>query len=67
MTRTRLLWILWIGLTLLIGTAALARLYVAGDRTVLLPGQTAGVHHQIEIACETCHTSKAFADQNTLR
>ncbi|SPF78419.1 ammonia-forming cytochrome c nitrite reductase subunit c552 [Pseudoprimorskyibacter insulae] len=67
MTRNRLLWILWITLTLFLAGAGLARLYIAGDRTVLTPGQTDGVHHQLEIACETCHTSSAFASQSKIR
>ena len=61
MTRTVFLWVLWSFITVLVAGTAVARLYVAGDRTVLLPGQTAGVHHQIEIACDTCHTSAPFA------
>jgi len=60
---TRVLWILWIGLTLALATAATARLYIAGGRTAFLPGETHGVHHQIEIACETCHTAAPFASE----
>jgi predicted CXXCH cytochrome family protein len=67
MTRNRFLWILWALATVLIAGSALARLYIAGDRTVLLPGQTAGAHHQLEIACETCHTSAPFASAAKLR
>jgi hypothetical protein len=67
MTRNRLLWIVWIVLTLGLAGAAAARLYIAGDRTVLLPGQTDGVHHQLEISCETCHTSTPFATQKKIR
>lgn len=67
MTRNRLLWVLWTVATVFIAGTALARLYVGGDRTVLLPGQTAGVHHQLEIACETCHTSPPFAGQAKVR
>ncbi|WP_425404262.1 cytochrome c3 family protein [Hwanghaeella sp.] len=67
MTRTFLLWVLWSFITVLVAGTAMARLYVAGDRTVLLPGQTAGVHHQIEIACDTCHTSSPFASVGKVR
>ncbi len=67
MRRNTFLWILWIALTLGLAGTALARLYVGGDRTTLLPDNTAGVHHQIEIACETCHTSKPFAGQTKIR
>ncbi len=65
--RNRILWALWIGLTLTFAGVAVARIYVTGDRTALLPGQTDGVHHQIEMACETCHTSKPFASQAKIR
>ena len=65
--RNRLLWALWIGLTLMLAAGASARLYLGGDRTTFLPGDTAGVHHQIEMACETCHTSKPFATQAKIR
>ena len=67
MISNRLLWIVWIVSTLGIASVAMARLYVSGDRTDLMPGQTDGVHHQLEIACETCHTSPAFANQATVR
>ncbi|MGH1356473.1 MAG: ammonia-forming cytochrome c nitrite reductase subunit c552 [Thalassovita sp.] len=65
--RTSLLWSLWIIGTLAIGGAFAARLYLGGDRTTFLPGETAGVHHQIEMACETCHTSNDFSDQKKIR
>ena len=59
--RTTLLWSLWIIGTLAIAGAVATRLYLGGDRTAFLPGDTAGVHHQIEMACETCHTSDDFS------
>ena len=67
MISNRLLWLVWIVATLGIAGVATARLYVSGDRTDLMPGQTDGVHHQLEIACETCHTSPPFADQAKIR
>lgn len=67
MTGTKMLWLLWIGLTLLGSGIILTKLYVGGDRSALLPGQTAGAHHQLEIACETCHISKPFASQSKIR
>ncbi|MBO9463696.1 cytochrome c3 family protein [Tropicibacter sp. R15_0] len=63
MSRTVLLWGLWALLTALGASAVFAALYINGDRSALLPGQTAGAHHQLEIACETCHTAKPFASQ----
>ncbi|MCC0057394.1 MAG: ammonia-forming cytochrome c nitrite reductase subunit c552 [Rhodobiaceae bacterium] len=37
-------------------------MYVGGKRDLLLIGGTTSAHHQIELACETCHTSGLFAD-----
>ncbi|MEO0828998.1 MAG: cytochrome c3 family protein [Pseudomonadota bacterium] len=63
----RILWIVWVVGTFAVAAAAYARLYVGGDRTAFMPGESSGVHHQIELACETCHTSDAFADAKTIR
>lgn len=65
--KTRTLWMIWIAFTLVLAGGAFARLYLGGERTAFLPGETAGVHHQIELACETCHTSKPFAKQSKVR
>lgn len=67
MTRTQFLWVFWLAATLVLAGFLLSKIFVAGDRTVLLPGQTAGAHHQIDIACETCHVSKPFASEAKLR
>ena len=34
---------------------------VGGDRRMLPIGETTDAHHQIEMACETCHAAPAFA------
>ena len=34
---------------------------VGGNRTIFLVGETSDAHHQIELACETCHTSPVFS------
>lgn len=65
--RVRYLWFLWIAFSLLLAGGAFARLYLGGDRTTFLPGNTSGVHHQIELACETCHTSDDFENQAAIR
>ena len=41
----------WVATTMVVG----------GDRSALLIGQTTDAHHQIEMACETCHAAPAFA------
>ncbi|MCI4661979.1 MAG: cytochrome c3 family protein [Neomegalonema sp.] len=55
------LWLIWILGTLVLAGFLLVKMYLAGDRTDLLIGQTSGVHHQFEVACETCHTADPFA------
>ena len=46
----------------LIATAFVAvRMVVGGDRGMLPIGETTDAHHQIEMACETCHAAPAFA------
>jgi len=65
--RNRFLWIVWILATLVVVGIFATRLYFAGDRTTFMPGATSGVHHQFEIACETCHTSDPFDKQKTVR
>jgi len=60
-------WALWAVITIAAAAYAGKTLYVSGDRTALLPGQTTGVHHQFEIACDTCHTSDNFEDVNSVR
>ncbi|KAJ54420.1 hypothetical protein ACMU_18505 [Actibacterium mucosum KCTC 23349] len=67
MLRNRTLWLIWIALTLIIAGVAFTRLYLGGPRLTFMPGETAGVHHQIELACETCHTSSPFASQKKVR
>jgi len=65
--RNKYLWVAWVVLTLCLAGGAFARLYLGGERTTFMPGETAGVHHQIELACETCHTSTPFASQKKIR
>ncbi len=65
--RTYLFWALWLALSLAGAVFAAKTLYISGDRTVLLPGQTTGVHHQFEVACNTCHVSDNFEDVASVR
>ena len=65
--RTYLFWALWAVLSLASAVYAAKALYVSGDRSVLLPGQTTGVHHQFEVSCHTCHTSDDFEDVASVR
>ncbi len=65
--NTKLFWAVWALLSIAGALYAAKTLYVTGDRTVLLPGETTGVHHQFEISCHTCHTSDDFEDVNSVR
>ena len=61
MTRNALLWLVWMLVTLCAGVALAAVMYVGGSRDALLIGKTTGAHHQIEMACDACHTADFYA------
>jgi hypothetical protein len=52
-----MLWLLWIALTVPSGLLVLAVIFYGGNRSFLLIGKTTHGHHQIELACDACHTS----------
>ena len=52
-----MLWMLWIAITVPVGLYVLAVIVYGGNRSFLLIGKTTSGHHQIELACDTCHTS----------
>jgi hypothetical protein len=66
MSRTVLLWLIWTALTVPVGLYALATIVYGGNRSFLLIGKTTSGHHQIELACDTCHTS-IFGDAEVLQ
>ena len=51
------LWILWLLITLALVAYLGYRLLAADDSSIFLLGQTSHGHHQIELACSSCHTS----------
>lgn len=51
-----------VGATLLGAAYVAATMVVGGDRRLLLVGKTTDAHHQIEMACETCHAAPTFSD-----
>ena len=61
MPRSVLAWVCGVAAT--VGATALATswMLVGGDRRPLLIGATTDAHHQIELACETCHEAPPFA------
>ena len=56
----KIIWLL-VAATLLGAGWAASSMVIGGDRRVLLVGETTDAHHQIELACETCHAAPAFA------
>jgi predicted CXXCH cytochrome family protein len=56
MTLNRKLWLLWFLLAACAGTALVAAMVYGGPlRSQFLIGKTTSGHHQIELACDTCH------------
>ncbi len=54
--------ILWLLALTMLGAVWLATsMIVGGDRRMVLLGKTTDAHHQIEMACETCHAAPVFA------
>lgn len=52
-----MLWILWITVSAAGGLYVLGTIVYGGNRSFLLIGKTSDGHHQIELACDACHTS----------
>ena len=61
MSRRVIFWGLCVSGTLIATAFVAARMVVGGDRGMLPIGETTDAHHQIEMACETCHAAPAFA------
>lgn len=65
--RNTLLWLVWFVLTVgLTMYYAMKFENKESDKTVFLPGETSHGHHQIELACESCH-SEDFADAEVVQ
>lgn len=54
--RRTIIWILWVLLTLVMVAYFAAPLITRQNQQVFLMGQTSHGHHQIEMACGSCHT-----------
>jgi hypothetical protein len=69
-------WLLWLITTTIIAAALAAGLFMTENATerpllaqvrkAFLPGATTGGHHQIELACEKCHTT-SFGDKDSMQ
>ena len=62
--QIRILWVFWIVGSLLLAAFFIRQLKTE-DRQVFLPGKTTHGHHQIELACESCHTPFQGVPQET--
>jgi len=63
MNSTSLIWVFWVAATLMGGALLYTRLFVSGPQEAFLMGETTAAHHQIELACKTCHTAPFFATE----
>ncbi|MEP2946459.1 MAG: ammonia-forming cytochrome c nitrite reductase subunit c552 [Lentilitoribacter sp.] len=55
--RNHLLWFLWTLLSVVGITVIMGFVFFGGPRHLLLIGKTTAAHGQIELACESCHTT----------
>lgn len=62
----KVFWVIWVVITLAIAGYFLYMMFYGTDKSQLLIGETTYGHHQIEMACETCHTS-AFGGEEVLQ
>ncbi len=62
-----LIWLSWVVCTLTItGFLSYKMFYQQADKSIFLPGDTSHGHHQIEMACDVCHT-RSFSDKDDMQ
>lgn len=61
-----LVWGLWLVTTMVVAGFFMHKILIADDKSALLIGPATHGHHQIELACETCH-SDAFGAGEVLQ
>jgi len=59
-------WIIWLGLFVILTGIFTYTLLNSNDKTVFMPGKLTGGHHQIGVACDSCH-GESFADKDTMQ
>jgi hypothetical protein len=57
--------LLWLGITVLLGSYLTWLFFYQEDKRALLPGITTSGHHQIEQRCDLCHTEEASPNSFT--
>ena len=65
MSRKRVFWFLCLAGTPLAVALVAVLMFVGGDRRVLMVGAIGDAHHQIGMACESCHAAPIFASRAT--
>lgn len=63
---TRVYWLLWSALTLLIAGYFINMMFYAEDKTELIIGEATHGHYQIEMACTSCHT-ESFGGEEVIQ
>lgn len=64
--KNRNTWIIWSALVAVIVIYFSYTLLEGDDRTVFMPGEMTGGHHQIGIACDACH-GESFTDKDAMQ
>lgn len=50
------LWWIWLAISIAFISTLAYYMFVSADKTVFMPGPMTGGHHQIGVACDSCHT-----------
>ena len=66
MSRNAFLWLIWGLGSLIFGAFMFASMLYGGNRSMFLIGKTTSGHHQIELACDVCHT-QGFSNVDTIQ
>jgi len=64
--KNRSIWIIWSTLVAIVVIYFGYTLLEGEDRTVFMPGEMTGGHHQIGIACDACH-GESFTDMDAMQ
>ena len=60
------IWFIWLGLMSILIAYFSYTLTVSDDKTIFMPGELTGGHHQIGVSCDSCH-GESFTDEDTMQ
>lgn len=60
------IWLIWLALMLALSVYFTFLLIEGEDKSVFMPGELTGGHHQIGIACDACH-GESFSDKDEMQ